>query len=84
MTTEQMQKLHKESCFNCLTWEQFVKLCDTHPNFETEQYEMYCECEDCETYYLGDHRCSCGNRRCCVGYDEPNKLNNGFFRVEVY
>lgn len=39
------------------------------------------ECE-CESYLLGDHRCSCGNRRICVTVESFD--GKFFLRTEAY
>lgn len=71
---------HNDECLNCLTTEQFKLLCETHK----EGDEFPCECDECGNYNLGDHRCSCGNRRIAVYYSQPNKLHSGFFYCETY
>ena len=65
--------------YNCLSDSEFKLL--------QEQYEVgdeFCvddhDCE-CETYVIDSyHRCSCGNRRCYIAYDETHD----FFYVEVW
>lgn len=32
-------------------------------------------CDDCSTYYIGDHRCSCGNQKCYVASDLNGRLS---------
>ena len=72
---------HKEPAFNCVSDEHFRLLQDTHLIGDTFAVDDH-DCE-CETFTLnGYHRCNCGNRRCCLQYQEYNE--SGFFFVEVW
>lgn len=70
---------HKDSCLNCLSDEQFKLLCEQHQ--EGDDF-ILSGCFQCDIYYLGDHRCSCGNRRVTVYYQE--RTDEPYFYVEAY
>ena len=80
---------HKNPCFNGLTKEQFDLLCekfDLGDNLPIDDHD--CECM---AYFIGDQRCSCGNRRCRVYWEQYKDAEwelpsgeKGFFDVEVY
>ena len=42
----------------------------------TEIYLKH-ECSECSTYFMGEHRCSCGNRRICITVE--GDIIDGFF-----
>ena len=45
--------------------------------------EFSCDCNDCETWYFGSYRCSCGNRR-IDSYIDGNIIDGYFLRAEAY
>lgn len=70
---------HKDSCLNCLSEAQFELLCEQYE--EGDEFTGF-SCDYCDNYYLGDHRCSCGNRRIAVYYQE--RTTEPYFYVEAY
>jgi hypothetical protein len=67
---------NKDQALNCLKPEQFALLCETHE----EGDEFPCDCDECGNYFLGDNRCSCGNRRIAVYYN----VERNYFYCEAY
>ncbi len=69
---------HKDSCLNCLSETQFKLLCEEYK----EGDDFYCDCQECNLYLLGDHRCNCGNRRVAIYYNE--RTSTPYFYAEAY
>ena len=72
---------HKEPAYNCLSKEDFALLQETYKVGDKLVIDDH-DCE-CESYFIGEyHRCSCGNRRCCIISDTYK--GNKFFVIEVF
>jgi hypothetical protein len=62
-----MANTHDRQEWQELTDEQFAQLNEQLPFGETTSIDdNYCECEE---WTIGNHRCSCGNRRMAIGCD---------------
>lgn len=72
---------HKNSSFNCLTDEQFKLLCEQYE--EGDEFNIKGLCQECESYYLGDKRCSCGNRRIYI-VCEKTSSGEVYFYADAY
>ncbi len=70
--------LNSDLSHNCLTPEQFEIFCNEY----SEEDEVSCDCNECGSYTIGEHRCHCGNRRIAV-YVETYQ-GSSYFVFEAY